>query len=326
MVTAMPIDDSFGALGSNSRIASNADQAERMAISKLTSSVNRSLLDERISGELEGDFDEHHVLREGPAEEELAGSTLEILEARSELLGTAYPFEIDGQLLRYTGTGKGVYEFCLELSLMDHSGNQNAIDVVLFELLAAKIVSGYFRGDHYRSGWPSHDKTARPSRLAQVGAIIHQQTGEWWWLPAPGNEADPDHQTAKDEGLDFLVWKRLDARHGSFFLAGQCACGDDWRNKFEDLTEDKIKRWWSFPTFVPFTRAFAIPYAVPGTVAIQDISRRAGLVFDRIRLTLAAQSDVPVDGWDTWLDGTRATVAKAVTKPVTKASRKAAAA
>ena len=32
MVTAMPIDDSFGALGSNSRIARNADQAEYMAI------------------------------------------------------------------------------------------------------------------------------------------------------------------------------------------------------------------------------------------------------------------------------------------------------
>lgn len=151
MVTAMPIDDSFGALGSNSRIARNADQAEYMAIIKRTSSVNRSLLDERISGELEGDFDEHLVLREGPAEEELAGSTLEILEKRSELLGTAYPFEIDGQLLKYRRTGKGVYEFCLKLSLMDHSGNQNAIDVVLFELLAAKIVSGYFKGDHYRS-------------------------------------------------------------------------------------------------------------------------------------------------------------------------------
>lgn len=318
MVTAMPIDDSFGALGNNSRIAGNADQAEKMAMGKQTSSVSRSLLDERISGELEGDFDEDRVIGDGPVEEELAGSTLEILEHRKELLGSAYPFDIDRQLLSYTGTGKGVYEFCLDLSLMDHSHNQNAVDVVLFELMAAKIVAGVFRGEHFRSGWPSHDKKLRPSKLKQVAKIMEEKTGEWWWMPSPGNPQDPNSRDTKDEGMDFLVWKRLDSRNGSFFVAGQCACGGDWRNKFEDLTPRKINRWWAFPSFVPFTASLAIPYAVPGQIAIQDVSRRAGLVFDRVRLTLAAQADEPPGGWGSWLDSTRTTVAKTVKNPVAK--------
>lgn len=319
----MPIDDSYGALGRNSRIAANADEVESMAIGKLAASVNRSLLNERISGELEDEFDhDDRVIREGPAEEELAGATLEIIEQRRDLLRTAYPFEVHGQALNYTGSGDGIYEFCLRLSRMDHSANQNSIDIVLFELLAAELVAAYFSGNHYRSGWPSHDKSVRPVRLAQVGEIINRKTGEWWWSPFPGNSEDPTSQEAKDEGMDFLVWKRLDARNGSFFVAGQCACGNDWRNKFSDLTHEKIERWWSTPSCVPFTRAFAIPYAIPGNVAIQDVSRMAGLVFDRARLTLAGKNSIPAGGWSNWLASTRAAVAKTMKTPNAKTPTK----
>lgn len=318
----MPIDDNFGALGRNSRIAANADEVESMAMGKIAASVNRSLLNERISGELEDEFDDDdRVIREGPAEEELAGATLEIIEHRKDLLGDAYPFEADGQALKYIGSGDGIYEFCLRLSRMDHSANQNAIDVVLFELLASEVVAAYFSGNHYRSGWPSHDSAARPARLANMGKIINEKTGEWWWSPFPGNPTNPTSAQAKDEGMDFLVWKRLDARNGSFFVAGQCACGDDWRNKFEDLTPERITRWWSTPSCVPFTRAFAIPYAIPGKVAIQDISRRAGLVFDRVRLTLAGNGSIPTGGWSTWLTSTRAMVAKKVKAPAPRVSK-----
>jgi hypothetical protein len=305
----MPIEDSYSALGRNSRIADNADEVENMALGKIAASINRSLLNERISGELEDDYDDQNrVIREGPTEEELAGTTLEIIEQRRELLGSAYPFKINGQMLEYTGMGDGVYEFCLRLSLMDHSANQNSIDIVVFELLTAKLVADHFGGEHYRSGWPSHDKADRPSRLAKVGEIIQQKTGEWRWSPYPGNPNDPTIKEAKDGGLDFLVWKRLDARMGSFFVAGQCACGDDWRNKFADHTAEKIQRWWSTPSCVPFTRAFAIPYAIPGHIAIQEISRLAGLVFDRTRLTLASSHSIPAEGWIAWLAANRAKV------------------
>ena len=319
----MPISDTYGALGQNTTFAKNADQVEASAIVRQASSVVSSLLDERISGEIDDlNLSNDRLLDEQAREEEIAGATLEIIEHRIKLLGGSYPFRLDGQVLVYTGAGDGVYEFCLRTALMDHSANQNAIDIVLFELLAAKVVGDMFAGDHYRCGWPTHDPIDLPNPLADMASILHERCGEWWWQPQPGNSANPTTKEVKDGGIDFLVWRRLDSRNGSFFIAGQCACGNDWRNKYHDLNLDKITRWWPRPTVVGLTRAFAIPYAIPGDIAIQEVSREAGLVFDRIRLTLAGRHAGANHQWDQWLSTTREAVERQLTPKIRKAAKK----
>lgn len=305
----MPINDSFAALGRNLRVAQNADQAEWAAIDRNFSSINSSLLDDRISGALDDESEGDRIEGDAIEEDELAGETLEQIELRQALLGDLYPFRLDGQVLHYTGPGSGVYEFCLQISLMDHSENQNSAEIVLFELMSAKAVADVFGGDFYRTGWPSHSVADRPLRFAEVGERLNTLTGEWIWQPIPPNAIDPPTTEVKDEGLDFVVWRRFDSRDGSFFVAGQCACGKNWRTKFNDLTWDGISRWWARPCHVQFTRALAVPYVVPGTNAIQDISRQAGLVFDRIRLSKAAAIQQQVHPWNVWIEAQRALIA-----------------
>lgn len=295
--------DDFARLGENLVTAANADQAESIAIQRGSSSVNSSLLDELISGVLDDESVGDHIEGNAEPEEQLAGATLEQIEERKELLGEAYPFTVNGQVLQYAGRGNGVYEFCLSLSRMDHTANQHSSDIVLFELLSARLVANVIGGKYCRTGWPSHDVNERPVCLASMSRVLSQRCGEWQWRPGQDEPLDPPPSEVKDEGLDFVAWRALDARHGSLFVAGQCACGNNWRNKLEDLTQDRLRRWWTEQSLVPFTRAFATPYVIPGKKTIQTISRRAGLTFDRIRLTLAGHGSS--SDWGEWLDKQR---------------------
>lgn len=299
------MSDQYSQLGQNLKFAKNADQAELLAIERQSASIVSSLLDERISGELDDNASDDKVIGTSAQEEDLAGRTLEHIQERERFLGDSYPFFVDGQTLRYRPGGNGVYEFCLRLSLMDHSANQNSDDVVLFELLSARAVSFFLSGDYLRSGWPTHDLVERPKRLKAVSERLHKLTGEWHWSPMPSSENDPNSRVTKDEGMDFVVWRRLDSRDASLFIAGQCACGNDWRNKLSELNPDRLARWWPRATNVPFVRAFALPYVIPGNNAIQDVSRQAGLVFDRVRLTLASMNIGNRPAWDTWFADSR---------------------
>lgn len=310
----MPIDDSFSSLGRTLVASYNADQAEMAAMNRGFSSVNASLLDERISGSFDDDEGSNdRVQGDALVAEELAGSTLELLQHRISLLRSQYPFRIDGQVLEYTGNprSEGIYEFCLRLSQADLGENSNSTELVIFELLSAKVVAKNFGGHSYRCGWPTHDPTDRPHKLKGVGARLHEQTGEWRWAPRQPNPDDPTTAQAKDEGIDFVVWKRLDPyRHGSFFIAGQCAGGRHWRNKLQELNLARIQRWWSHPCHVPLTRAFSIPFVIPGNLAIEELSAQAGLIFDRIRLTLAGGHNAVSAGpnsksWGQWIDEQR---------------------
>lgn len=299
------MSDQYSQLGQNLKFAKNADQAELLAIERRSASIVSSLLDERISGELDDSAPDDKVIGTSVQEEDLAGRTLEHIQERERFLGDCYPFFVDGQTLRYKPGGNGVYEFCLRLSLMDHSANQNSDDVVLFELLSARAVALFLSGEYLRSGWPTHDVVERPKRLKAVSARLQKCTGEWHWSPIPPAEDDPSPRVTKDEGMDFVVWRRLDNRDASLFVAGQCACGNDWRNKLSELSSDRLARWWPRTTYVPFVRAFALPYVIPGNHAIQEVSRVAGLVFDRIRLTLASSNIGSGATWDTWFANSR---------------------
>ena len=89
--------------------------------------------------------------------------------------------------------------------------------------------------------------------------------------------------------MDFVVWKPfLDERLGQLFVLGQCACGEDWENKLEELQESRLRRWVNPVTHAQFVRAFAVPYHIPGHYIFSELNVRAGLTFDRVRLALMA--------------------------------------
>ena len=94
--------------------------------------------------------------------------------------------------------------------------------------------------------------------------------------------------------MDVVAWKRFqDGRRGNLFLVGQCACGHtDWPGKCGQLNLRKLEENWFRPlSLAGAHRFFAVPFHIPNTMHLEEITTEAGLTFDRCRITLIAESD-----------------------------------
>ncbi len=231
--------------------------------------------------------------------DDAVGQVHEEIERRADLLGPAYPFELEDGLLTYRGPRSGFYEFCLAASLATNiTSGENVGLPRLFERMSAILIASAFGPgtEHMHLGSPRDSEIGAAFHVAMREA--HRRTSEWFWGPDPGLPENPSH--TGDEGVDFVVWKRPpDRRVGSLFILGQCACGDDWSNKFNDIELGRYERWFNPLTYArPPVRAFATPYHL-GDGWLVEALPRAGLVFDRSRLTLLAEdvaSDEPYRG------------------------------
>ncbi len=289
------------------RIAKDADQAESVAVRYGTCNLESGTYDERIADAMD-DYDvsdpvgiPRWALEDIKFESAVSEIATEI-QRRSQLLGAMYPFSIRGNQLLYTQSKTLIYEFCLAVSLApshkegDFVQLPRAFEVLVRDVLICFLGNG---SEGYRTGWPG-DKTfeERPTKFKDLIALLHDKTGEFFWNPDPGLPADPSHQDVKEEGVDVVCWKSLrDSRPGKLFLLCQCACGDDWVGKFNDIDPAlaKINRWmkpvcWAWPM-----RVFTTPRHIPNDAYFAQVNREAGLTLDRIRLSLIAEQDGHVD-------------------------------
>lgn len=278
----------------------NADQAELEAIIGNITSATIGILDERIAEAYEDSLPEDiedplrvQLARDGQLEG-LMGDVIEEIERRIHWLGDLYPFRLNNGSLEYQRSATGVYEYCLAISTAPSITKNPYPDLIrYFEILSADSFRAFLGdgADFLRTGAPPFTH-AKSSACFKSGIdTINQKTGEWIWGPQP--EALPDLPSVKDEGLDFVVWKRLDERSGSLFIVGQCACGKtDWHQKDQDIDSRYIRivRWLSRFTLVPPVRAFSVPFPITASYILTTLSERAGLVMDRLRLTRIAES------------------------------------
>ena len=176
-----------------------------------------------------------------------AGTVAEEFIRRERLMGDAYPFSLGGNTLTYRQSKSLVYEFCLAVC-MSPSLSKKPFTTILppaFERLSRDVLKCFLGpgSNGYRTGWPSDGFGDRPIRFKAVVEELHRLTGEWVWSPAPGRSNDPSHTAVKDEGLDVVVWKKIgDDRKGHMFLLGQCACGQDWTEKFNQVNVRALER------------------------------------------------------------------------------------
>ncbi|MEO0623160.1 MAG: hypothetical protein AAF183_13115 [Pseudomonadota bacterium] len=287
------------------RRAKDADQCEAEAIEKGSVVVDRGVYDDRVAGAM----DEHgpedvearaHWQAADLAVDDAVGQTHEELDRRGALLGEAYPFVLDDGLLTYREQRSGFYEFCLAATLARNiTEGPNVRLPRAFERLSAILVASGFGADaeHLHLGSPRDRDIGSAFNAAMQEA--HRRTSEWFWGPEAGLPDDPSH--TGDEGVDFVVWKRPpDHRMGSLFVLGQCACGDDWSTKFGDINLARYERWFNPLCFArPPVRAFATPYHL-GDGWLVEALPQAGLIFDRIRLTLLAERIADGDAYAGW--------------------------
>jgi hypothetical protein len=285
------------------RSGDDTDQAEFAAIVRTSAVVDAGIYDDRIAGALD-DFEPQGVDAEANWHQQdlqidsAVGRVQEEIERRIEILGDSYPFELSGNEIKYKPSSTGVYEFCLATSCAPNITRGKFVKLPrVFERLATLIVQRYM-GCHTQSlhtGWPRDPDVGRSFR--QVMNKLNEMSGEWIWSTHPDLPDDPPDN--KDEGLDFVVWKNsLDSRVGKIFILGQCACGDDWDQKLNDLNLARLGKWFHPLSYVPPVRAFATPHFLSDGNLI-NAQREAGVVYDRPRITLMAVNclEDDVDAW-----------------------------
>ena len=275
------------------KLSSNADQVELEALASGYAVIDSGAEDELVAGVLDdlavdslSPADSEDWQRNDLIRDDSVGLIHEELAKRSDLLRTTYPFDLEqGTLIYAKGRHSPVYEFLLSASSSKFVSGPHAELPRTFERVATRLITAYFganaKGMHI--GWPRDAKTTFEAAAKQ----LHRCTGEWHWGPDEG--LDP--ADVKDEGCDFVVWLHpSDGRKiGQLFVLGQCACGNNWQDKYGDLNTKRMKRWFNPLSTVEPVRAFATPRHVDDDL-LREASREAGLLFDRARLVLIASS------------------------------------
>ncbi len=288
------------------KVSTDADQVEVRAIVRGYQTFESGISDERISGAIQDaedtslpDADGVQFQRQDLSTEEGAGKIYEEILRRRDLMEGAYPFTVSTKGITHVPSANGLYEFCLAASRSPNLTKGAYVGFVReFERVSAVIVKAFLgsNAESLHVGKPRDQEVGKTFFRGMKTAA--EKTGEFFWQPDEGLPAEPT--TSGDEGVDFIVWRRLDKlRPGSLFLLGQCACGDDWLTKWEDLSLQKLSKWFGPMTWVKPMKAFSTPYhAADGN--LNEASRTAGLFFDRARLVIVAEQAITPAEFAPW--------------------------
>lgn len=282
------------------RFAGKADQVEYNSIKNGPTPVDVGFYTERVAGAMD-DFepDDPSITEDWKQSdlrnEDATGQIYQQISRRMELLKDSYPFELKNGTLKYKGHDKrsdsspaSIYEFLLAICTAESLTRADYVQLPrVFERVSTQLVAAYF-GEHVRSihiGSPRDSDVGRSFKEAME--YVSRHTGEWTWGP---EDELPDDPGQGDAGCDFVVWPdTLDGRRiGQLFILGQCACGNNWGDKLYDLDLDELGKWFKPLSVVTPVRTFATPFHVTDAL-LREVSRKAGLFFDRARLTLLSK-------------------------------------
>jgi hypothetical protein len=229
--------------------------------------------------------------------DELAGREAAIGNPIGAFPPAAYPYEINGDLLKlsvdpFDANHSGLlYVFLLAItrvSMESETRRLKEIDpTVLFEELCAEALCQFWGG---RSALSDVFVTGTSNRVVAVGTrrrfpqlidllANHLHEGGGWKAGArsPG---------AGDGGLDLAVWRKFrDKRPGGLLGFAQCKTGDHWRNYLGRHNPRSIcQRFFS-------SRLVLTPlpiYMVPCRVSLDEwedvLEQHCGILFDRCRI------------------------------------------
>lgn len=200
--------------------------------------------------------------------------------------GGAYPFVRGAQYLQSSPEAvRAVYVFLLLLSTQGiAAGPAGLIATELFEDVAAAAAASYFGADGhgvgiYQFGFP------RRRTLPGFKPAINELCSR---LAEGGGARDrPDSRHQKDAKLDLVVWRPFpDARMGKVVAFGQCAAGNDWRDKLSEMQPRTFtSAWMTHPLGLEPTRLFFCPFRVERD-RWETTVLSSGVLFDRCRIAL----------------------------------------
>lgn len=282
------------------------------------------IADDEREGRFSEDGETGEVLDQGILEEpkeEILQCTFDELVFRSQVLGTAYPFDVDARRMvlrtRFDESqvhyGQVAYTFCLLASAMREKAfsSMKALKVeekeiaLHFQVCACLAAAGYFGGAVCSFGFPRAEGNAFLPALKS--AFQRFGYGEVRNAPRPGHP-----QEAKDAGIDVIAWRdHPDRLPGKLYSLGQCASGKNWTEK---PVTSEIKQfhttWFSAPPTSYCVPALYIPFLAHGEVPeplshsyeearannVAYHESKFGVIFDRLRIAHHASSGMATGG------------------------------
>lgn len=196
---------------------------------------------------------------------------------------SGYPFVLtQGSITLRNGWRSSSYVFQLLLSAFGiQAGPQGTYPSRRFEQLSALAVYNYLGGDDntaqfYKFGHPREDGTA--FRVALTHMCQRMNAGIV-------NAHAPRINNQQDGGLDVLAWIPFyDRRPGQLIAFGQCAAGQDWREKLFDTSPHTFRELWMLEGWEPApVRVFLLPRCIPDD-QWREANVKGGIVFDRCRI------------------------------------------
>lgn len=280
--------------------AVDADQVECEAILLGNAAVDVGIRDEIMAGVVDDNIIEPGNSWQERQEtlEEFSGAIADEIARRAEIMGEAYPFKLESNGIVYTQSRTGVYEFCLAVA-MNPTGAKEGYKraSAIFEYIARDVLITHIGGGTgFRTGHPAYDSENRGTKASETFTALEALCGEFHWSPEEGKPADPSYIHLKDGGLDVVVWKSIEQleykRKGNFFILGQCACGknDINQNKAKELSIERLATWLRPVTHAGPLRTFLLAHHVPNAAYLHDLSKYGGVVYDRARITILAES------------------------------------
>lgn len=209
-----------------------------------------------------------------------------------------YPFVVEADVVRRRTIANPIeshpeYFFCLALCRRRRErGVVRGDDRLLFERLSLAAAVGYLGGEGMVFG-TSATREDRGASAPQGGfrrrvERLCREFGE-------GEFREQKTGRTQDYGIDVVAWRDFpDRRPGKLALMGQCATGENWREKLGDAKPDAFwEQWMGVGRISRFTRCFFMPGRIldAGGPEVWDSSaRRAGILFDRCRIARFAPS------------------------------------
>lgn len=223
--------------------------------------------------------------------------------ARSRAADRAYPFVADNHKIELRSEIDSFvpYIFCLCISWFGAERTQRPR--IMFENLSCVAAKNFIGGEVVRF---AHPRTDLPSAFDQAIQSLCSLTNE-------GGGFRPQRtRRRKDDRVDVVAWKHFpDHGEGKLMLFGNCASGNDWRDKLTEVQPEVFCQTWmlemplsvSLPN-VRAIRAFFMPYRIASR-EWRDNSLQAGIIFDRCRIAyLVSESNDFADkrSYLKWID------------------------
>jgi hypothetical protein len=235
-------------------------------------------------GDLEGAFRLSGYLDSQEAIETRCNEVFTELTDRITSAGDAYPFSVAPSLLEAkSGVDRyPAYFFCLCLSYTgwNKEKGRGQLAARMFEDLSCLAAKSYIGGEVARFAYPRKGGRAElPKGFKDAIAALTTDLAEGEGC------VNTAARSTKDDALDVVAWRHFpDRLAGKLLLVGQCASGEDWVDKLNDLNPiATTNEWMRRPIISPILKAMFIPHRVRRE-EWEHCSRRAGLIFDRCRL------------------------------------------